>query len=335
MTRLKVAIVGLGMAAGHHARSLIDLADQVEVIAAYSPTEARRRAFAEQYGLPVTDDPAAVFEAAAVDAVLILTPPNSHLELVERAARSGKHILLEKPLDISLERAKAIVSVAHDAGVLLSIVLQNRFRSSFTALQDLLQTGQLGEILEASASIRNWRPQSYYDQAGRGTLARDGGGVLLTQGIHTVDLLLALAGKPARVASFVRTTPIHSMETEDLVNAVIRFENGTTGTLNASTCAYPGYPERIELICTKGTAVLTGDSLQAHLLDGRTVTAGANLSSGVGSDPMAFGHELHRALLADFIGAVKGENPLVVTGDDALRAHSLITEILKADQGEA
>jgi predicted dehydrogenase len=105
--------------------------------------------------------------------------------------------------------------------------------------------------------------------------------------------------------------------------------------LNARTCAYPGYPERIELICAKGTAVLTGDSLQAHLLDGRKVTAGANLSSGVGSDPMAFGHELHRALLADFIGAVKGENPLVVTGDDALRSQSLITDILEANQREA
>jgi predicted dehydrogenase len=329
MTKLRVAIVGLGMAAGHHARSLADLGDQVEVVAAYSPTEARRAAFSGQYDLPVTGDLADVF-GDAVDAVLILTPPSTHLELVQQAANAGNHILLEKPLDISMERARAIVDVARDAGVLLSIVFQNRFRSSVMALQELLKTGQLGEILEASANIRNWRPQSYYDVEGRGTMARDGGGVLLTQAIHTIDLLLSLAGTPGTVSAFARTTPIHRMETEDLVSALFSFENGAFGTLNATTCAYPGYPERIELICTNGTAILEGDSLRANLHDGRTITAGVSLASGFGSDPMAFGHELHRALLQDFIGAVSGTHSLKVTGDDALRAQVFIAAILAA-----
>ena len=328
MTKLRVAIIGLGMAAGHHARGLIDLAGEVEVMAVYSPTEARRLAFATQYRFPATGNLDEIFDTDLVDAVLILTPPNTHLELVERAAAAGKHILLEKPLDVSLERAKATVAIARDAGVILSVVLQNRFRSSFTALQDLLRNGELGTILEASASIRNWRPQSYYDEPGRGTLARDGGGVLLTQAIHTIDLLLGLAGEPTSVSAFARTTSIHRMETEDLVNAAFCFENGATGTLNATTCAYPGFPERIELICTGGTAVLVGDSLNADLHDGRTVTAGANMASGVGSDPMAFGHELHRRLLQDFMTSITTGHPLTVDGEAALRAHAFIDQIL-------
>ena len=330
MTKLRVAVVGLGMAAGHHARSLIDLADQVDVTGVYSPTETHRLAFAAQYGFPVVNDLGEVFDHNFADAVLILTPPNTHLELVERAAKAGQHILLEKPLDISLGRAKAIVSIARNAGVLLSVVLQNRFRSSFIALQDMLRSDQLGTILEASISVRNWRPQQYYDQPGRGTLARDGGGVLLTQAVHAIDLLLGLAGVPTNVSAFARTTSIHRMETEDLVNAVFSFDNGATGTLNATTCAYPGYPERIELICTKGTAFLTGDSLQANTHDGHTVSAGANMASGFGSDPMAFGHELHRELLTNFIAAVSKGDRLVVDGDDALRAHTFIDAILRS-----
>ena len=330
MTKLRVAIIGLGMAAGHHARSLIDIADRIDVGGVYSPTETRRLAFAAQHGFPVINDLGEIFDPNFADAVLILTPPNTHLELVERAAMAGQHILLEKPLDISLDRAKAIVSIAKNAGVLLSMVLQNRFRSSFIALQDMLRTERLGTILEASLSVRNWRPQQYYDQPGRGTLTRDGGGVLLTQAIHAIDLLLGVAGKPTNVSAFARTTSIHRMETEDLVNAVFSFENGATGTLNATTCAYPGFPERIELICTKGTAVLTGDSLQANLHDGRTVSAGANMASGFGSDPMAFGHELHRELLANFIDAITKGDQLVVDGNDALRAHTFIAEMLKS-----
>lgn len=332
MTKLGLAIIGLGMASGHHAKALLDLAGKADVIAAFSPTEARRRAFSETYGFPVTDSLSQIFENDAIGAVLILTPPNTHLELVRQAAKAGKHILLEKPLDISLLRAEAIVKTAGDAEVNLSIVLQNRFRSSFRTLQHCLEEGRLGSILEASASIRNWRAQSYYDEPGRGTLARDGGGVLLTQAIHTIDLLLSLAGTPVDVSSFIRTTSIHRMETEDLVSASVAFENGAVGTLSATTCAYPGFSERIELICTGGTAVLLGDRLDVAFHDGSTLVAGANMDAGVGHDPMAFGYELHRALIEDFIDSVSEKRSPVVTGTDALRAHAFIEKILRSSR---
>ncbi|MGK9050430.1 Gfo/Idh/MocA family protein [Neorhizobium petrolearium] len=329
MAKLKVAMIGLGMASGHHARALLDLSDRIECVAAYSQTAARRDAFAAQYPIPVSGDLDAIFADEAIGAVLILTPPNSHLELVRRAAAAKKHILLEKPLDISFERSEAIVRAAKEAGVLLGMVLQNRFRAAALKLDEIVKSGRLGQLVEASAAIRNWRPQSYYDVEGRGTRARDGGGVLLTQGIHTIDLLLGYAGTPKDVSSFVRTSPIHTMETEDLVTAAFSFENGAIGTLNATTCAYPGLPERIELIGTKGTAVFTGDRLDAAFMDGTSVTEGGERSgSGSGANPMAFGHEMHRALIENFADAVRDGTPLRVTGDDALNAHRFIEAIL-------
>lgn len=331
MEKLRVAIIGLGMAAGHHARSLMDLADRVEVVGAFSPTAARRDAFASAYGLPVVDDVEGIFGDRSVEAVLILTPPNTHLELVQRAAASGKHILLEKPLDISLERAERIVALAVEAGVRLSACLQNRFRPAVIALENLLASGRLGDIVEASASIRNWRAQSYYDEPGRGTRARDGGGVLLTQGIHTIDLLLNFAGQPNDVRAFARTSPLHVMETEDQVCAAFSFANGALGTLNATTCAWPGFPDRIEITGTRGTAVLTGAQLDARLMDGAVITEnGGPAGSGSGADPMAFGHELHRALIADFVSAIRNNSPLKVTGENALDAQRFIASVLGA-----
>ncbi|MEN3147040.1 Gfo/Idh/MocA family oxidoreductase [Neorhizobium sp. IRAMC:178] len=333
MPKLKVAMIGLGMAAGHHARALLDLSDRIECVAAFSQTTTRREAFAAEYPIPVTGDLDAIFADETIEAVLILTPPSSHLELVQRCAAAKKHILLEKPLDISFERSEAIVRTAKDAGVLLAMVLQNRFRSAALKLDQIVRSGRLGQLIEASAAIRNWRPQSYYDVEGRGTMARDGGGVLLTQGIHTIDLLLSFAGTPKDVASFVRTSPIHSMETEDLVTAAFAFENGAIGTLNATTCAYPGLPERIELLGTKGAAVFMGGRLEAAFMDGTSVTEGGEKSgSGAGANPMAFGHEMHRALIGNFIDAIRNGLPLRVTGEDALKAHRFIAEILAASR---
>jgi predicted dehydrogenase len=332
MAKTRVAMIGLGMAAGHHARALLDLSDRIECVAAYSRTSGRRKAFAEQFPtIPTSDSLDAIFADPSIKAILILTPPSSHLELVRRAAAAGKHVLLEKPLDISLERSEATVRAARDAGVLLGVVLQNRFLDAALKLDEIVKSGRLGDLVEASAAIRNWRPQSYYDAEGRGTLSRDGGGVLLTQGIHTIDLLLNYAGTPAAISAFVRTTPIHRMETEDLVTAAFSFEGGAIGSLNATTCAYPGLPERIELIGTKGTAILTGNRLDAAFIDGtREMAGGETIGSGAGANPMAFGHEMHRALIGNFIDAIENGGQLRVKGDDALNAHRFIDAVLVA-----
>lgn len=326
---MRIAVIGLGMASAPHVQSLLELADRVEVAVAFSPTESRRAAFAEQWSMPVTDDLDGIFADPSIDAILILTPPSSHLELVEKAAAAGKHILLEKPLDISIERAERLVDAAEHSGVKLGVVLQHRFRPISTALSRIVADGRLGELVGASARLSNWRPQSYYDQPGRGTKARDGGGVLLTQGIHTLDLLISLAGLPVEALAYATTTPVHRMETEDMVAGAVRFANGALGTVGATTCAYPGIPDAIELIGTKGTARIEGAGLIAQFHDGTDLQMDdGTLGGGAGTDPMAFSHMHHRAVHADFLDAVAQDRQPRVSGREALKVHRLIEALL-------
>ena len=330
MTRHRIAMIGLGMAVSPHAKSLLDLQDRVEVAYAFSRSEARRRAFAERFDFPITGDLDRIVDDAAVDAVMILTPPNTHLELVERFAAAGKHILLEKPLERSTERALRLVEAAEGAGVQLGVVFQHRFREASEHLRQLLRQRALGELAVINVSCPWWRPQSYYDEPGRGTLARDGGGVLITQAIHTLDLTLSLAGPVAEVAAITGTTGLHRMETEDFVGAGLRFANGAVGALMATTAEYPGFPERIELIGVKGTAVLTAGVVTVHYQDGREEHVGEEQGTGGGADPMAFPHDAHRALLADFLDALEQDRDPRVTGREALRVHQFIDAVLRS-----
>ena len=327
--RLRVAVIGLGMASTPHARSLADLHDRVEVAAVFSPSLQRREAFAAAWGFPVRDSAEAIFADPSIAAVLLLTPPNTHLELVQQAAAARKHILLEKPFDISLARSELLVKTAEEAGVKLAVVLQNRFRPTCEKLSALISEGRLGDLVSASARINNWRPQSYYDQPGRGTKARDGGGVLLTQAIHTLDLLVSFAGLPTEVKAFCTTSPVHRMETEDLAMAAIRFPDGAIGSISATTCAYPGFPDAIDIIGTKGTTRLEGGQLEARFYDGPDVSMNdGTAGNGAGADPMAFSHDYHRAVLADFVDAVATDRAPRVSGREALKVHSLIEAIL-------
>jgi UDP-N-acetyl-2-amino-2-deoxyglucuronate dehydrogenase len=336
MPRHRLALVGLGMAVTPHARSLAELADRVEVAAAYSPSEARRAAFEQRFGFPLGDDLDRILADGSIDIVAILTPPNTHLDLVRRAAAAGKHVLLEKPLEVTTARAVELVEACRRAGVTLGVVLQHRFRPAAQKLGALLRKGALGALVSCSTSIRNWRPQSYYDQPGRGTKVRDGGGVLLTQGIHTLDLMLSLAGPVAEVTGYATTTPVHRMETEDLVCAAVRFDGGAFGTIDATTTAFPGFPERIELTGERATAVLAGTELTVWYHDGRVVEMRAEGSSGgAGADPMAFPHDWHRDLLTDFLDAVDRGRAPAISGQEALRVHRLIDALLEtASSGE-
>lgn len=331
MTRLKMGLVGLGMAVTPHAKSLIDLSDRIAFAGAYSPSADRRASFAEKFGLPVCETLDALLDDPSVQAMMVLTPPNTHLDLVRRCAAAGKHILLEKPLEVSLTRAEEMVALCESAGVTLGIVLQHRFKPAAERLASLLRSGALGALLRCSTAIPLWRPQSYYDEPGRGVLARDGGGVLITQGIHTLDLMLSLAGRIEAVAGHALTSPIHVMETEDMVSAAVRYANGAIGTIDATTACYPGFPERIEMICRNGTAMLAGSSLEVYFHDGRRESVVPDQSAGgTGADPMAFPHDYHRAVLADFVAAVqKGRAPRI-SGRAALEVHRLIEALVTA-----
>jgi UDP-N-acetyl-2-amino-2-deoxyglucuronate dehydrogenase len=333
MSRIKLGIIGLGMAVAPHAKSLADLRDRVDVVAAFSPSAARREAFAASTGFPVADSIERLFDDPSITALLMLTPPNTHLDLVRRGAAAGKHMLLEKPLETSLARAQAVVQAAEAAKVKLGIVLQHRFRPVARALAETIGEGRLGTLVSASARTYNWRPQSYYDQPGRGTKARDGGGVLLTQAIHTIDLLISLVGLPEEVMAYSTTSAMHRMETEDLAMGVLRFAQGGIGSISATTCAYPGFPDGIDIIGSKGTARLDGGHLTVALHDGRSQTVDdEDKVGGAGANPMAFSHHHHRALIADFLDALENDGTPRITGREAFKAHYLIEAILRSSQ---
>lgn len=331
--KLRIGVIGLGMASAPHAQSLLDLRDAVEVAGVFSPSRERRETFAAKYGFPAVDSAETFFNNRSVDAVIVLTPPSSHLELVQRASEAGKHVLLEKPLEISLERSTELVEVAGRAGIRLGVVLQLRFRKTIAEVQRVIAEGRLGDIVSVSVRLNNWRPQGYYDQAGRGTKARDGGGVLLTQAIHTLDQMIALVGLPAEVTGYATTSRVHRMETEDVVHAAMRFNNDALGAISATTAAYPGFPEGIDILGTKGSARLDPSGALLRFMDGdeETISDGTS-GSGVGADPMAFSNHNHRAVLADFIAAIRDNRDPKVSGREALKVHCLIDAILRASE---
>lgn len=333
MTRLCLGIVGLGPAAEPHAKCLHELAGRVEVRAAVSRTPAKARSFADRFGFPATTDIGAVLADPDIKAVLVLTPPAEHYEVGARCLGAGKHVLVEKPIDTDLARGERLVAEARNAGLRLGVVLQHRFRRGSTRLREVLEAGELGEVEAASLTVPWWRPQAYYDEPGRGTMARDGGGVLLTQAIHSLDLLRSLVGVSRVDAACAVTTGLHRMETEDWASALIRLANGAPGVVSATTAAYPGGPERIEIIGTKGTAYLVGGGLRIARLEGAEEVLASEGGTGGGANIMDFPIDAHLALLTDFIDAVETGRDPTVTGEEALASQRLVADILRLAQG--
>ena len=330
--RLRIGVVGAGLGSAPHFKSLQELSDQVDVAWLHVRQPDRLSPSALPPGAKVTARYEDLLEDPLLQAVLILTPPNTHLDLVQRAARAGKHVLLEKPIEVSLAGAEELVAVCEQHQVLLAVMLQHRLRESSVALATLIASGELGELTGASCSMRWWRPQSYYDEPGRGTLARDGGGVLITQAIHTLDLLLSLTGLPEQVTALARTSAVHRMECEDSVVAVLSFANGAIGSIDATTAAYPGFSERIALNFTRGSASLEAGEMQAELMDGRRLCAGARQATGTGANVMAFDHQPHRTVIADFLQAIRQGKPPAVSGRSALQVHRLIAALTDSAQ---
>jgi predicted dehydrogenase len=331
-SRLRLAVIGVGMGSVPHFKSLLDLVHEAEIVWVHARDATRLAAAQLPQGVNRTTRLEDILEDASVRAVLVLTPPNTHLALVQRLAHAGKHVLVEKPLEVNLARAQRLVEVCEQKGGLLAVMLQHRLRPAAVHQRALLNAGDLGQLVSASASVRWWRPQSYYDVPGRGTLARDGGGVLMTQAIHTLDLLLSYTGLPARVMGLASTSPVHTLEAEDCACALLHYASGAMASLQATTAAYPGFPERIELNGTLGSATLEAGVLQVALMNGQTLSMGSQQDSGGGADPMAFDQAAHRVVLQDFIDAVRLSREPAVTGRSALAAQQVIEAIMASAQ---
>ena len=254
-----------------------------------------------------------------MEAVLIGSPSGCHAEQGIAAARAGLHVLTEKPIDVSTKRADALIAAAEAAGVKLGVMFQDRTKAHVRAL-------------------KWWRPEEYYaGSRWRGTLALDGGGALINQGIHTVDLLLWLLGDVRRVEARVGTL-VHKIEAEDTAVAVLEFASGAMGTLVATTAAYPGYPRRVEITGTEGTVVLEHDRIVAAEVKGGRDLLGelgdgardenASATSAAVSDVRG-----HRMLIEDFLGAIREGRAPLCDGREGRRSLALVEEIYRVGRG--
>ncbi len=332
MKRLGVGVIGLGLAVKPRALALGELGERIDFVGGYSPTADRRQAFEEDYGLPTVDTVGALLYDDRVDVVLVLTPPRTHAVLALQCAQAGKHVLLEKPIDVGFAEARAVVESVDATGRQLGVVFQQRFRRAVERARALLKEGALGDVLSASCSVRWWRPPEYYAQPGRGTLARDGGGVLLTQAIHTLDAMLDLVGEAVQVTALCRTSPMRTIDTEDVACAAVVFGNGAVGVIDATTTAYPGYPERIEIAGTRGSLLLEAERLVLHRHGHDPIRVDGSTAGGGGADPMAFSHEPHKRLIDEFLDAVGNGRPTCVSGRSALKVHALIDAMLSSSR---
>ena len=323
---MRAALIGLGMVAGTYADALRGLpgvrlgavcardpARVAAFLAAHSDLGARAMTVDE-----IAADP-------AIDFAILATPPNARADIVDALTAAGKPVLMEKPVERSLAAAQALVAQCEARGVALGIVLQHRARPVVADLRRCM--GDFGPLRAVEVNVPWWRPQSYYDAPGRGTYTRDGGGVLISQAIHTLDLMLTLTGPVDRVTAMVGTTGLHRMEAEDFVCAGLRFANGAVGQLFATTASFPGRGETIALHFDRASALLAAGVLRIDWHDGRSEVLGQAAASGAGADPMAFTPDWHRAVIADFAEAITRGRPPLCPGRDALAVHELIAAL--------
>lgn len=328
----RVVLIGAGMVARTHVAACADAAG-VSLHGIQSRTVEKARDLAEmaqsRVGHPVRvfHDLGAVASDPEVDFAIVLTPPNARADIIRPLAEAGKHILLEKPMGRNADEAREVVTICRDAGVMLGVVFQHRMREASRKAAQMIAANDLGALGLVEVSVPWWREQSYYDEPGRGSYARDGGGVLISQAIHTIDLALWLAGPVASVRAMAATTRFHRMESEDFVVAGLEFASGAVGSLVASTASFPGSAESITLHFDRASLHLESGELHMSWRDGRSVVFGAAGGTGGGADPMAFTHEWHQGVIEDFAAVLTSGRPPAITGDDALAAHDLIDAI--------
>lgn len=336
---IRFGIVGCGMIAGFHARALAEIENAI-LVACTSRSPVASETFASQHGcqsFATIDD---MLESAGVDVVCICTPSGAHLEPAVSAANAGKHVVIEKPLEITPERCDQIINACSTNNVCLTTIFQSRFHPASQSLKQAVNSGRFGQLSLGSAYVKWFRTQEYYDSgAWRGTWQLDGGGALMNQAIHNVDLLQWIMGPVVEVSAFSATLSHERIEVEDTLVAILKFENGALGTIEATTSAHPGWLKRLEICGDRGSAILEDDSLTRwdfceQLPEDKNVlaknSAREDSESGGATDPAAIGHVAHRQQLADFVQAINEGRPPLIDGAEARKSVALITSIYQS-----
>ena len=327
---MRVGIIGTGAVAHKHAQAYKNIGYRLVACCAANPAHAET--FAAQYGC----DPCARWQDLCrlpqLDFVDVCTLPGIRLGPVELCAQERKHVQVEKPVAANLETARAMLQAVREAGILLGVVSQHRYDDSIQFLKRAIDGGRLGRILQADAYVKWYRSAEYYARPVKGSWAGEGGGALINQAIHQTDLLLWLAGKIQRVYGEWQLGAVHQIESEDVVNAVVRYASGATGVIQAATALEPGYPERLEIHGTRGTAVITGDKLTAWDVrddSGEAPPLARNLASGA-SDPGAISLVPFERQFLDFGEAIRCGRPPLVSGEEGYRALEVVSAVYRS-----
>jgi len=332
------AIIGTGMISRFHARAIDDVRG-AKLVACFDQSLGRAKQFAAEVGCAAYDSLKAMLADPRVDIVTVATPSGAHQEPAVAAARAGKHVIIEKPLEITLRRCDRIIRECEKQGVKLSAIFPSRFHDSSIQMKRAVDEGRFGRLTLGDAYVKWYRSQEYYDSgAWRGTWALDGGGALMNQAIHTVDLLTWLMGPVDEIQANTATLAHQRIEVEDVATATLKFANGALGVIEATTAAFPGFLKRVELHGTEGSAVLEEDDLKAWDFAKKSRADAAirkamqtSKSTGGGAaDPSAIGHHGHMLQFRDFVKAIKTDGTPAIDGHEGRRSVEIILAIYKS-----
>lgn len=330
---IRCAILGTGMVARYHATAIAQTAG-AELVAVCASGPERVAAAEAQFGVPCETEYERVLGRSDVDVICICTPSGLHAAQAVAAAQAGKHVLVEKPMALTLADADAMIAASRQAGTVLAVALQRRTDPDFAAVHTAIQSGDLGRMVLGVVNIPYLRTQSYYDSAAwRGTWALDGGGALMNQGIHLIDLLLWYMGDIADVQARYDTMA-HAIEVEDCITATVRFANGSFGSIAATTAAAPGFPHRVEVYGTRGGVQIEGETIvrwQADQQPGRS--AQAPVDAGAGAAPTGISAVGHTRLMGDLVEAIRQGRAPLVPGEEGRRSLAAVLAIYAAARG--
>ncbi len=323
-------MIGTGAISHKHAQVYKKIGFELTVCTDIFEEPGRR--FAETYGAEFVPGYEDVCRHPRVDYVDVCTFPDFRLEPIEICAQTGKHVQVQKPIATNLEVARRMIETARRGGILLGVVSQHRFDDACRFLSKAIAAGRLGKLLQCDCYVKWYRSAAYYSRPIKGSWKTEGGGALINQAIHQVDILRWLAGPVAEVFGVWQLGALHRIESEDVVNAVVRYRSGATGVIQASTAFWPGYTERTEFHGAKGTAVISGDKLTAWDVEndsGEPAPLETEVASGA-SDPMAISLEPFERQFLDFGQAIEqGRQPLV-SGEEGYAALELVDAVYRS-----
>ena len=327
---MRVGIIGTGAISHKHVQAYRNIGYELTVCTDINPQYGR--SFAERYGCEFVPTYEELCRHPRVDFVDVCTFPDFRLQPLLICAQTGKHVQVQKPISTNLATAREMIDVARKGGIQLGVVSQHRFDDSTQFLRRALDEGRLGRILQADAYVKWFRSAAYYSRPVKGSWATEGGGALINQAVHQVDILLWLIGGVAEVFGYWQLGAMHKIESEDVVCAMLKYTSGAIGVIQASTAFWPGYTERIEIHGTKGTAVISGDKLTTWDVEndsGEAPPLAREVASGA-SDPMAISLEPFERQFRDFGEACRSGRVPVSAGSDGLRALEVVDAIYQS-----